>query len=60
MDARYLEAGPNRSQNVGEERGNEVRDRLVQERSNRHTYHPDLESHEGDVFTLGVVNSAQV
>jgi len=32
---------------------NEVRDRLVQERSNRHAHHPDPEAHERDVFMLG-------
>jgi len=54
-----LEAGPSRSQNVGEERGYEVRDRLVQESNNRHAHHPNLEGHESDVFTLGVMNSAR-
>jgi len=54
-----LEAGPSRSQNVGEERGNEVRDRLVQEGNNCNAHHPDPEGHESDVFRLDVVNSAQ-
>ena len=53
-----MEAGSTRSQNVDEERGKEVRDRLVQERSNRRANHLDLEGHESDVFTLDVVNSA--
>jgi hypothetical protein len=54
-----LEAGPCRSQNVGDEHGKDVWDRLVDERNDRHSHHPDLEGHKGDVFTLGVVNPTQ-
>ena len=59
MGAVGLEAGSGRNQNVGEERSNEVRDRLVQEGNDCHAHHPDPEGHESDVFRLDVVNSAQ-
>ena len=46
-----LEAGPSRSQNVGEDRGSR--------RRNRHTHRPYPEGHECGLFMLGVVDSAQ-
>jgi hypothetical protein len=55
----YLEAGPGRSQQVGDERRNDVWDRLGQERDDRYAHYPDLEGHKSDVFTLGIVNPAE-
>jgi hypothetical protein len=54
-----LEGRPSRGQNVGDEGGNDVRDRLVQERDDRHAHDPNLEGYKSDVFTLGVADSAQ-